>query len=112
MRKCDPAKAVQVLGLLGCHVGSSRGSPTPARTIALRWRRLNRRQPMRSSRRCARSADQIVAVVVAAEMHASPQPHIRFKKAYRDPGCFETASPRFRHDTHAADSTWLFWLEG
>ena len=48
MRKCDPAKAVQVLGLLGSHVGSSRGSPTPARTIALRWRRLNRRQPMRS----------------------------------------------------------------
>src|SRR5437868_8332996 len=49
--------------------------------------------------------------VVGVKMHASPQPHIRFKKAYRDPSSFETASPRFRHDTHAADSTWLFWLE-
>ena len=49
--------------------------------------------------------------VVGVKMHASPQPPIRFKKAYRDPSSFETASPRFRHDTHAADSTWLFWLE-
>jgi hypothetical protein len=35
---------------------------------------------------------------------------IRFKKACRDPGRFEIASPRrFRHGTHAADSTRLFW---
>jgi hypothetical protein len=47
--------------------------------------------------------------IVGVNVHDSPQLHIRFKKAYRDPGRFETASPRFRHGTHAADSTWLSW---
>src|SRR5208337_1944698 len=47
--------------------------------------------------------------VVGMKVHDSPRLHIRFKKAYRDPGRFEIASPRFRHGTHAANSTRLFW---
>src|SRR6266704_4050722 len=38
--------------------------------------------------------------VVGVKVHDSPQLHSRFKKAYSDPGCFETASPRFRQGTH------------
>jgi hypothetical protein len=49
--------------------------------------------------------------VVGAKVHDSPQRHIRLKKACRDPGRFDTASPRFRHGTHAADRTRLFWVD-
>ena len=46
--------------------------------------------------------------VIGVKAHHSPQRHIQLKKAYRDPGRFETASPRFRHGAHAADSTQVF----
>ena len=46
--------------------------------------------------------------VVCVKMHASPQLHRPFKKAYRDPGLFETAS-RTRHT--CGGQHLAFWLE-
>ena len=49
---------------------------------------------------------------VGVKMHDSPALHIRLKKAYRDPGRFETASPRYRHGTNAANGTRLLGSTG